>query len=146
MTDVPTLPKIIPAFAWYRPFEPFGYALIRFGTGALMIPHGFDRLFGSGAGAELGAWLGRLPVSAVGAFELVGGVLLALGLLTRPVALLFALEWLAIAVAMPLKPGTNWFMLGATPHYPAMVAAICFALVMRGGGHWSLDRMIGREI
>jgi hypothetical protein len=36
-------------------------------------------------------------------------------------------------------------MLGATPHYPAMVAAVCVAFVLRGGGYWSLDRSIGKE-
>ncbi len=37
-------------------------------------------------------------------------------------------------------------MLGATPHYPAMVAAFCFAFLLRGGGYYSLDRLIGKEL
>jgi putative oxidoreductase len=137
--------KIIPALAWYRPLEPYAYALIRFATGALIAPHGFDRLFHSGAHAELRGFLSGISPSAIGAFELVGGVFLALGLLTRPVALLFAIEWIAIALVVPLKPGTSWLMLGATPHYPAFVAALCIAFVFRGGGYYSLDRLFGRE-
>jgi hypothetical protein len=35
-------PKLIPALAEYRPFEPFPYAFIRFCTGALIAPHGDD--------------------------------------------------------------------------------------------------------
>ena len=140
-----TLPKLMPALAWYRPFEPFAYAFIRFCTGALIVPHGIDRLFQSGSGAELGGFLGHLPTAAIGTFELVGGALLALGLLTRPIALLFVIEWTAIAIAMPMRPGTSWLMLGATGHYAAFVAGLCIAFVMRGGGHYSLDRLIGKE-
>jgi putative oxidoreductase len=131
--------------AWYRPFEPYSYALIRFSTGALIVPHGIDRLFYSGSGAELGGFLGSFPVSAVGTFEVVGGVLIALGLLTRPVALLLAIEWIAIAMAMPMKPGASWLMLGVTGKYSAFVAGLCIAFVLRGGGHYSLDRRIGKE-
>jgi putative oxidoreductase len=147
VADDAALPKIIPALAWYRPFEPFAYAFIRFCTGALMVPHGVDRLFYGGAHADLGGFLGSLPVAAVGLFELIGGTCLAVGLLTRPIALLFAIEWIAIAIAgaAALKPGTSWLMLGATPHYPAFIAALCIACLARGGGHYSLDRRLGKE-
>ena len=137
--------KIIPSLVWYGPFEPFAYAFIRFCTGAILLVHGADRMFYGGSVAELGALRGHLPTSAVGAFELVGGAMIALGLLTRPIALLFVIEWLAIAIAVPVKPGTSWLMLSASLHYPAMVAAICFAFVLRGGGQYSLDRMLGKE-
>jgi putative oxidoreductase len=147
MADQAETPKIIPALAWYRPFESFAYAIIRLCTGALIVPHGIDRLIYSGSHAELGSILNSLGPSIVGTFELVGGVFLALGLLTRPVALLFAIEWVTIAIsgAMGLKPGTSWLMLGATPHYPAFVAALCILFIFRGGGHYSLDRLLGKE-
>jgi putative oxidoreductase len=140
--------KFIPALAWYRPFEPFAYAFIRFCTGALIVPHGIDRLFYSGAHAELGGFLSSFSPSAIGLLELVGGVLLALGLLTRPIALLLAIEWITIAItaAMALKSGTSWLMLGATPHYAAFVAALCIVFIFRGGGYYSLDRLLGKEI
>jgi putative oxidoreductase len=145
MAETPATKKFIPALAWYRPFEPFAYALIRFSTGALIVPHGVDRLFYSGSRADLGGFLGSVPVSAIGAFEIVGGIMIALGLLTRPVALLFVIEWIAIAMAAPLRPGASWLMLGVTGKYPAFVAALCIAFVLRGGGHYSLDRRLGKE-
>jgi putative oxidoreductase len=140
-------PKFIPGLAWYRPFESLSYAFIRFCTGALIVPHGIDRLFHSGSHTELGGFLNSLGPSVVGTFELVGGIFLALGLLTRPIALLFAIEWIFIAItgAMGLKPGTSWLMLGATPHYPAFVAALCIAFILRGGGRYSLDWLLGKE-
>ena len=146
MSNDPAIQKFIPALAWYRPFESFAYAFIRISTGALLVPHGIDRLLFSGSRAELGGYFGSLPASAIGIFELVGGVLIALGLLTRPVALMFAVEWIAIAMAMPMKPGASWLMLGATSHYAAFVAGLCIAFVIRGGGHYSLDRVVGKEI
>jgi putative oxidoreductase len=145
MADDPAIPKLIPALAWYRPFEPFAYALIRFSTGAILASHGIGRLFYGVSRAELGGFLGFLPASALGSFELAGGVLIALGLLTRPLALLFAIEWIAIALAAPLRPGASWLMLGATPKYPAFVAGLCIAFILRGGGQYSLDRRLGKE-
>ena len=44
------------------------------------------------------------------------------------------------------RRGRATAMLGATPHYPAMVAAFCFAFVLSGGGYYSLDRSMGKEI
>jgi putative oxidoreductase len=145
MAEHSELRKIIPGLVWYRPLEPFAYAFIRFCTGAFVLSHGAYRLFYGGSAAELG-YLAHAPASAIGTFELVGGAMLAVGLLTRPIALLFVIEWLFIAVAVPLRPGASYLMLGATPHYPAMVAAFCFAFMLRGGGRCSLDRFIGREI
>jgi putative oxidoreductase len=145
MADRSAIPKFIPALAWYRPFESFAYAFIRFCTGALIVPHGVDRLFYSGSHADLGGFLAAIPVSAIGAFEIVGGTFIALGVLTRPVALLSAIEWIGIAAAMPLKPGASWLMQGESPHFPAIVGALCIAFMLRGGGHFSLDRFLGRE-
>jgi putative oxidoreductase len=71
----------------------------------------------------------------VGALELVGGVLLVLGLLTRPAALLLALNMVgAIATAGRVDGGT--FHLGVAP---AMLVAMLF-LVWAGSGRLALDR------
>ena len=137
--------KILPSLAWYTPFEPYTLALIRLCIGALIVLHGIDRLFLSGASKELPGFLGAIS-PLVGVVELAGGAMLALGLLTRPIALLLTLEWLSIALAMPLRPGTNWIMLGATPHYPAFVAGLCFIFAICGGGRYSLDHALGKEI
>jgi putative oxidoreductase len=145
MADDSAIQKFIPSLAWYRPFEPLAYAFIRFCTGALIVPHGVDRLFYSGSHAELGGFLASIPASAIGAFELIGGTFVALGLLTRPIALLFAIEWAGIAFAAPMPPGASWLMLGESPHYPTLVAALCVAFVLRGGGYYSLDRLLGKE-
>ncbi len=139
------LKKYLASLVWYRPFEPFAFAFIRLSTGAILATHGVYRFFFNGSVTEFGGLFSQSSGATLGAFELVGGAMIALGLLTRPLAIIFALEWLAIALAVPAKPGTSWFLLSATPHYPAMVTAFCIAFVMRGGGHFSLDRLIGKE-
>jgi putative oxidoreductase len=71
----------------------------------------------------------------VGALELVGGVLLIVGLFTRPAAFLLALNLLgAIATAGRVDGGS--FHLGVAP---TMLAAMIF-LVWAGPGRWALDR------
>lgn len=136
--------KFIPALAWYRPFEPFALVFIRFCAGALIVPHGLDRIFFSGAHRELGLLSGISPL--VGIIDLVGGILLAIGLFTRPTALLLTIEWAVIAAAFPVKAGQSWMLLGGTPHHPAYLVAICFAFLFAGGGPYSVDRLLGREI
>jgi putative oxidoreductase len=139
------LKKYVPSLVWYRPFEPFAYAFIRFSTGAVLALHGVQRLFYGANTAELGPLLGRLSPSFVGMAEVAGGALLALGLLTRPVALLFALEWLVITLSAHLPPDRSWLMLGASEHFPALVLGLCIACVLRGGGRYALDRLLGKE-
>jgi putative oxidoreductase len=144
MVDVPSIPKRIPSLVWYAWFEPYAYAFMRFSTGALIFTHGASRLFYGRPATELGGF-GHFFGSAVGPIELVGGAMLALGLFTRLVAILFTAEWLLIAIAVAVPPGKSWLLLGATPHYPAMVALFCFSFVLRGGGQHSMDRTIGKE-
>ena len=105
--------KYVPQLVWYRPFEPLAFAAIRFGTGLIVLMHGVQRLFYGAAVKELGPQLAALSPSAVGTVELIGGTALALGLLTRPLALLFALEWLAVALSAHVPPEKSWFMFGA---------------------------------
>lgn len=145
MDEHPELRKYVPSLVWYRPFEPFAYAFIRFSVGAVLLLHGVQRLIYGAPLAELGPSLSRLPASAVISFEIVGGAMLAFGFLTRPVALLFALEWLTVSLSAHLKPEASWFMLGASEHFPALMTGLCIAFVMGGGGRYSRDRYIGKE-
>ena len=145
MGTEPETRKYVPQLVWYRPFEPLAFAAIRFGTGLIVLMHGVQRLFYGAAVKELGPQLAALSPSAVGTVELIGGTALALGLLTRPLALLFALEWLAVALSAHIPPEKSWFMFGATEHFPAFLAVLCLACMMRGGGRYSIDRLLPKE-
>jgi putative oxidoreductase len=140
----PFIPIAAPLYQW---LEPYGYALFRIGYAAILIPHGWQKLFGtvpSAAGKLVAPW--NLPAdwsTALGSLELFGGLLLALGLLTRPVALLFLIELLCITFAVPRDAA--WWLKGVTEHYTLLLALLALCLVYRGGGYYSVDRMIGKE-
>src|SRR5262245_27907643 len=75
---------------------PLTHAILRIGAGLLFIEHGLQKLLGwfGGFGAA-GATAPLLSMfGLVGVLETFGGLLIVLGLFTRPVALVLALEML----------------------------------------------------
>jgi len=75
--------------------------------------------------------------------ESLGGARLILGLLTRPIALLFVIELLAFISGVHIDKGWLWNRGGV--QYPLFLLGLCLAFLFRGGGHYSLHRAIGRE-
>src|SRR3954452_19188669 len=75
---------------------PATHAVLRIGAGLLFMEHGLQKLFGMFGG--MGAPGATVPLASqmglAGIIECFGGLLLALGLFTRPVALLMAIEML----------------------------------------------------
>jgi uncharacterized membrane protein YphA (DoxX/SURF4 family) len=65
-------------------------------------------------------------------------------LLTRPVALLFAGFMAVAAFHVHLKIG--WFWTARGMEVPLYLLLICLAILIRGGGVLSVDRMLGREV
>lgn len=127
--------------------SPYMEPLLRITTGAFLIPHGWGKLFGGLEGtAQFFESVGFTPgyelALAVALLEVVGGLFLVLGLLTRPVAIAVAV-FMAQAALFHAPNGFMWNNGGY--EYPLfwMIAALFFAV--RGGGRLSLDRRIGRE-
>ncbi len=145
---------IIPALhTLTNALAPLGEPLVRVTTGLLLVPHGAQKLFGWFGGYGLEATgqffatkLG-LPASlalVTGLIEVFGGLMLAAGLLTRPVA---ALVFGMMAVAMflvHLPAGFFWTSGGF--EYPLFWGLAALSFVIRGGGRYSVDALIGREI
>jgi len=139
---LPTLAKV------YQPLAPYGYAFLRVCTGAILIPHGAQKLFSGGAAALAGKTLAAWPAPlawayGIGVLEFLGGALLVFGLLTRPVALLFVIELLVFIFGVHIDKGWLWNRGGV--QYPLFLLGLCLAFLARGGGHYSLDRAIGKE-
>ena len=88
-----------------------------------------------------------LPASfalLAGLIEFFGGLALALGLLTRPAAaLVFGMMAVAV-VQVHLANGFFWTNMGY--EYPLMWGILALSFVVRGGGRYSMDAAIGREI
>ena len=88
-------PIIAPLGALYERVAPLSYPLIRATAGLLLMPHGAQKLFGL-FGGDIGATAGllakigiqpALPLAyLVGCVEFFGGLLMAIGLLTRVAA------------------------------------------------------------
>ena len=73
----------------------------------------------------------------------VGGAALILGLFTRFFAAAAAIEMLIITWVY-WKTGFAWTKRGY--EYTLMWGLISFAIALRGGGPYSLDRKLGREL
>lgn len=139
---------IIPAFGGlYKGLHDFAELALRVVLGVNLIPHGAQKLFGGYAGtAEFLASIGFVPGGFWAAMiifvEFFGGIALVIGLLTRP----FALAVLVfMAVAVGFHWGNGFFWSDGGWEYPLMWAVLAFYFVVRGGGVYSADRLIGRE-
>ncbi len=145
---------LVPAFASIQSaLAPLAEPMLRAATGLLLMPHGAQKLFGlfggygvAGTSQFFAEKLGLPPSLAViaGLIEFFGGALLALGLLTRPVAAL-VFGMMAVAVVQVHLPA-GFFWTDGGYEYPLFWAIAALSFVIRGGGAYSLDALIGREI
>lgn len=140
----------------YGHAEPIGYALLRATFGVVLVTHGLPKLLRTSHGSMADPMAGsihliqnvlQLPGAGVLAMfvallEGVGGVLLALGLGVRLLAPMIAVQMLAICVA--LGPAWPWIDRGI--EYPLLMLVLAVFMAFRGGGRYSLDRWLRREI
>ena len=122
------------------------YALLRVVAGWLFFQAGAVKLF---------AWFGGMPgqpgatapllsqVGIGGVLEVLGGIAIMLGLLTRPVAFILSGE-MAVAYWQFHAPNGTW----PTQNQGVPAVLFCFLflyMAARGGGDWSLDELIRRR-
>jgi putative oxidoreductase len=143
---------MIPALRpFYERVAPYTYPLMRFTVGAMLVPHGYTKLQ-AGVAAVAANVLARrgiepaLPLAYLLIFlETVGGVCVALGLFTRVIAAMIAVEFAIITFMAHWPAGFAWT--GGGYEFPLMWGIVFFIIAIRGGGHLSIDRnIIGREI
>src|SRR5215813_2055209 len=148
--QVPAIPAIA---SITNALSPFAEPLVRVTAGLLLVPHGAQKLFGwfGGYGIEatgqfFASKLGLPPSLAVvaGLVEFVGGLMLAAGLATRVVAALVA--GLMTVAVLQVHLGNGFFWTDGGFEYPLFWGVVALAFVLRGGGRYSLDAVIGREI
>jgi len=127
---------------------------LRIGAGVIFAAHGAQKLFGwfGGYGLEgTGAWMasigiepGVLMAALAGGAEFFGGLLLIVGLLVRPAALVLAFTMLVAIVTVHLQNGL--FMTNNGYEFGLALLVISVALVIRGAGDLSADRLINTEL
>jgi putative oxidoreductase len=76
--------------------------------------------------------------------ETVGGICLIAGLFTRFFAAALAIEMLIALLFVHLPKG--YAAGGGGYEYVLLIGAVCFVYAIRGGGPYSLDRYIGKEL
>lgn len=149
----PSIPETIIMFRKLIATSSAWFTLpIRLALAAVMIAHGAQKVLGSFGGPGFKAftsgntpfgfmrpawlWLGAAALS-----ELVGGILIGIGFLTRIGAFLIACTMLT-AVA-----GVHWpngfFGSNRGYEYPLTLLAMALALLISGGGQASVDKGLG---
>lgn len=145
----PILPFLAPVYAALA--EP-AYALTRFVAGAFLVPHGMWKLFGITGGSKEGmieffSRIGLEPagllVNLVGSVEFFGGILIALGLLTRPAAAAATVTTATAALYVHLPLG--FYVEPGGVEFSGLWAVVLLLIAIRGGGRISLDALLGRE-
>lgn len=122
---------------------PCGYTFIRVALGLILLPHGYAKLFLHDAvptSRHFAEWGWAYPLAwayFIGALEFFGGLLLALGLFTRVVAVAFVIEMAVISFAL-LYPVWDWGHHGM--EYTFLMGMVALGLAIGGGGPHSLDR------
>jgi len=155
----------IPAFSRiYAPLAPYAYAFIRLCAGLIIARHGYPKIFEGGASGLAGSLLPKLglePALAwawlVGFIEFGGGILIAVGFLTRFFAGALVIEFAVIVFVIKWANGFFAFAPKAIqPGFAGMIPGgfelelllglICLALFFGGSGKASIDRLLGREL
>jgi putative oxidoreductase len=124
---------------------------IRLGLAAVMIAHGSQKVLGAFNGPGFTTYIaGNTPLNfmrptwfwlAAAAFsELVGGVFVGLGFLTRVGAFFIACVMLTAIVGVHLPGG--FFAANRGYEYPLSLLAMALALLIAGGGQASIDRAL----
>ena len=115
------------------------HAVFRIGVGLLFMLHGLQKfgLIGGKAPVALNSLMG-----VAGILELGGGALIVAGLLTRPVAVVLALEMVA-AYFMAHHPKGGWPLQNGG-ELPLLYAVSFVFLAAHGAGRWSIDAALRR--
>lgn len=142
---------IFPGLAsFYEAMMPVAATFVRVVVGIMFLMHVSVKLK-IGAAAVAANFMAKnglepalLFAYAAIALEIVGGICLIVGLFTRLFAAALAIEMLIALLFVHLPKG--YAAGGGGYEYVLLIGAVCFVIAMRGGGPYSVDRMIGKEL
>jgi putative oxidoreductase len=126
-------------------YTPRALALLRIVSAFLFIQHGTAKFFGVPHVAMFDGLQVFSLMGLAGALELVGGLLLLLGLFSRPVA--FVLSGF-MAVAYFMAHASRGFVLTPILNQGELAIMFCFVFLFisaAGGGAWSVDAVRGKS-
>jgi putative oxidoreductase len=122
--------------------QPLALLLMRLTLGAIMVVHGYHKVFGGlhhhaqmVAGLGLPAWLGYVSAFT----EFLGGLLILAGLFTRAAAFAICIN---LAVAIWKVHWHNGLTGDHGFEFPLAAATLAFALIFFGGGPVAMDHVL----
>jgi putative oxidoreductase len=138
--------------SFYSGWTPRVLSILRIVSAFMFLAHGAQKLFGflAAPGSPSPPMFGQMWIGGV--IEFFGGLLLLLGLFTRPVA--FILSGTMAVAYFQMHAWTAYQKQGlAAGFWPLqnrgeLAALYCFVFLVfavAGGGPWSLDRLLRRE-
>ena len=150
------MPLIFPRLkGLYDRLEPLSYLLLRIAFGLMLMTHGVPKLLGRSHGTMADPMAGSVNLIAnvlhlpaapligwfIALLEGVGGLMLAVGFLTRIVAPIVTVQMLVISwLLAPIFP---WIDRGF--EYPLMLVFVALFITARGSGRGSVDAWRGHE-
>lgn len=147
------LTLIFPGLApFYDRVRDLSWLIIRLIAGGILLEHGIVKLTGPGVAAFAAGLAHRgFEPSMLFAYvvffnETVGAICLILGLFTRIVAPMIAIEFTVITFVAHFPNGFGFSNPKGGWEYPLMWGLLVFAISLRGGGPYSLDRPLGKEV
>ena len=143
----------------FRNTSDIAVLILRIAAGLIFLPHGWPKIAGEGGAASFAtdvstnygipALFGYIAAYA----EFAGAILLIVGLLTRLDAFLLAATMFVAAFIVQLpdalyevQPGAiKTFVVLRGIEMPLALFAMCVALLLTGGGRFSLDALLFRK-
>ena len=148
---------IIPALEpFYHVTRDLSWLVVRLTAGGMLLVHGMVKLTTSSIATFAANSMARRGIEpAIAAaymiffLETVGAICIILGLFTRLFAAMIFVEFLVIIFVAQWGGGLagfTWSRPGGGWEYPLFWELIWLAIGLRGGGPYSLDRKLGREL
>ncbi len=146
-------PMIAALGPFYDQTRDLSWLVVRATAGGFLLIHGLDKViyrtvaaFASGSLARRGIEPSIPLAYAVFFLETVGAVCIILGLFTRFFAVAVGIQLLIVVFIAHWPMGFGWNRPGGGFEYPLFWGFIILAIGLRGGGPYSLDRKLGREL
>jgi putative oxidoreductase len=142
---------IFPGLAgFYASWRDIAYTLVRVIIGYIVFMHGWAKVTGAGV-AGVSALMARQGLEPATLFalaatflETVGAICIIIGLFTRFFAAALAIELGIAFLVVHFKAGFSINQDGF--EYVLLLGIVMFAVAIRGGGPYSVDRVIGKEL
>jgi putative oxidoreductase len=134
---------------FYAAMAPIAYTILRAVIGVIVFVHGWGKVMGGHAGVATMFGKLALPAPSLLAYcamflETAGAACIVIGLFTRFFAAALAIEMLIALLTVHLAKGFGVSQGGY--EYVLLIGIVLFSIAIRGGGPYSADAKIGKEL